>query len=153
MDRNRTTDELASAAFLSEDLRRVLHRLSRRLRREAQDLAVSPLHALLLAAIRENPGIGVKDLARLERLRGPTISGHVKAMEALGLIERGPSDPNDRRRVRLVVAKKGIATLEGIKRSRVDWLARRLANLSPKSMTPSETRSTLCRRCSIDRRC
>jgi DNA-binding MarR family transcriptional regulator len=127
------TDELTNAMSLSEDLRRVLHRLSRQLRRESRVLAISPLHALLLAAIRENPGIGVSELARLERLQGPTISGHVKAMEALGLIGRGPPDPDDRRRVGLVVTKEGALILEEIKRSRVDWLARKLATLSPEA--------------------
>ncbi len=125
--------ELTDAISLSEDLRRVLHRLSRQLRREGQNLAISPLHALLLAAIRENPGIGVSELARLERLRGPTISGHVKAMVSLGLIERGTPDPDDRRRVGLVVTPQGDAIIEGIKRSRTDWLARKLANLSPEA--------------------
>lgn len=123
----------SGATSLSEDLQRVFHRLSRRLRRESHDLDVSPLHALLLVAIRKNPGIGVGELAELERLRGPTISAHIKAMEALGLVERGPQDPNDRRRVSLVVTKDGAAIVESIKRSRVDWLARKLAGLSPQS--------------------
>jgi hypothetical protein len=68
------------ALALADDLRPVLHRLYRQLRRETEDLnrGVSPLQNLLLAAIIEHPGIGVADLARIEKLRGPTISGHIK---------------------------------------------------------------------------
>ena len=54
-------------------------------------------------------------------------------MEALDLVERRPSHPEDRRRVGLVVSKKGTAIIEAIKRSRADWLAQRLAALSPEA--------------------
>jgi len=124
------TAQSLSAKSLSEELRSVLHHLLRRLRREGHDHGVSPLHAFLLAAILEHPGIGVGELAALERLRGPTISGHIKAMEALGLVERGPR-PDDRRRVGLLATAKGSRTIEAIRRSRTDWLARKLAALSP----------------------
>jgi DNA-binding MarR family transcriptional regulator len=131
MTRAAQTDDLKAAKSLSEELRFVLHRLVRQVKRESQDLGVSPLHLLLLASIRENPGIGVSELAHLERLRGPTISEHVKTMEALGLVKRGAPDPDDRRRVGLLVTKKGSTVIEAIKRSRTDWLARKLAKLSP----------------------
>jgi DNA-binding MarR family transcriptional regulator len=133
MSRGKPQQDLKEAMALTEELRPALQRLFRQLRREGQDLGISPLHALLLAALREHPGIGVSELARLEKLRGPTISGHVKAMEALGLIERKPSHPDDRRRVGLVVSKKGTAIIEAIKRSKTAWLAQRLAALSPEA--------------------
>jgi DNA-binding MarR family transcriptional regulator len=120
-----------SAKSLSEDLRFVLHRLFRQVRRESQDLGVSPGRLLLLAAIREKPGIGVAELAQLERLRGPTVSAHINALEALGLVKRSPPDPNDRRHVGLVVTRKGTTIIEAIKRSRADWLTRKLAQLPP----------------------
>jgi DNA-binding MarR family transcriptional regulator len=125
------TGDLRTAKSLSEDLRFVLQRLIRQVRRESRDRGVSPCHLLLLAAIREKPGIGVVELAQLERLRGPTVSGHIKALEALGLVKRGPPDPNDRRHVGLVITKKGAAIIEAIKRSRSDWLAMKLAQLPP----------------------
>src|SRR5580698_1087817 len=85
---------------LADELRSALQRLLRQLRRQAYepDLGVSPLQNLLLTAIIEHHGIGVGDLARLENLRGPTISGRVKAMEAAGLVTRTAPDPKDRRR-------------------------------------------------------
>ncbi len=109
MNERALADEAADSLALSEDLQRVLHRLGRQLRRENQELAISPLHLLLLVAIRKNPGIGVGELARLEHVRGPTITGHVKTLTGLGLVGLGPPDPEDRRRVGLVVTEKGPA--------------------------------------------
>jgi DNA-binding MarR family transcriptional regulator len=118
---------------LADALRPALHRLYRQLRRQsdAPDVGVSPLQNLLLAAIIEHPGIGIGDLARLERLRGPTISGHIKTMEAAGLVKRVAPALEDRRRTGLAVTDKGRAILEALKRRRRDWLAQQLARLSP----------------------
>ena len=128
-----TDDVRQQAAALAEELRPVLHRLHRQLRRNTVDLgrSVSPLQNLLLAAISEQPGVGVGELARIEKLRGPTISGHIKALVAAGLVARKPPDANDRRRVGLLVTPKGRASLETARRRKRDWLAGRLAHLSP----------------------
>ena len=131
MTRTPPTEDLNTAESLSDDLRFVLHRLFRQVRREGQDLGVSPCHLLLLAAIREKPGIGVAELAQIERLRGPTVSAHINTLEALGLVKRGPPDPSDRRHIGLVVTKKGITIIESIKRRRADWLTQKLAQLPP----------------------
>lgn len=120
-----------NAVEIAEALRPVLHRLLRELRRESQHPEVSPLQALLLASIIKHPGIGVTELAALENVRGPTISGHVKTMESLGLVEREANDPDDRRRIGLVATKKARDIVKAIKRNRTDWLAGRLAALSP----------------------
>ncbi|WP_322015198.1 MarR family winged helix-turn-helix transcriptional regulator [Paraburkholderia sp. J12] len=123
--------DLAAALEIAEALRPVLHRLLRELRRESQHPEVSPLQALLLASIIKHPGIGVTELAALENVRGPTISGHIRSMEQLGLVEREANDPEDRRRIGLVATKKARDVIKAIKRNRTDWLARRLAALSP----------------------
>lgn len=124
-------DDLAATLALAEALRPILHRLMRELRRESHHEAVSPLQALLLASIAKHPGIGVSELAALENVRGPTISGHIKAMEGMGLVERAAGDPDDRRRVGLVATKKARDIIKAIKRNRTDWLTRRLAALAP----------------------
>lgn len=122
---------LEEAHALAEILRPALHRLHRQLRRESDEPGLSPLHALLLAAILRQPGIGVAELARMEKLRGPTISGHVKAMERNGLIMRAAPDPNDRRRNGLVATDRGEEIIRNMKQKRTDWLASELAKLSP----------------------
>ncbi|AYG57957.1 MarR family transcriptional regulator [Rhizobium jaguaris] len=125
--------ELEEAMALAEALRPALHRLYRQLRREVEDPGISPLQALLLVAILRQPGIGVAELARLEKLRGPTISGHIKAMECEGLVTRSAPDPEDRRRNGLIATDKGRALIKGIKQRRTDWLAFELAKLSPEA--------------------
>ncbi|MET1027761.1 MAG: MarR family transcriptional regulator [Dongiaceae bacterium] len=126
-------DPKDDALALADELRPALHRLYRQLRRESEalDLGISPLQNLLLAVILEHPGIGVGDLARLEKLRSPTISGHIKAMETAGLVTRAVPQPDDRRRVGLLVTEKGREIIEALRRHRRDWLARQLAALSP----------------------
>ncbi|AYG65085.1 MULTISPECIES: MarR family transcriptional regulator [unclassified Rhizobium] len=122
---------IEDAYALAEALRPALHRLYRQLRRESDEAGLSPLHALLLVAIIRQPGIGVAELARMERLRGPTISGHVKAMERDGLIARAEPDPNDRRRNGLIATEKGQEFIRRLKQRRTDWLAAELVKLSP----------------------
>ena len=78
----------------------------------------------MLAAIRERPGIGVGELARLENLRGPTVSAQIKAMEAAGIVRRETPNPDDRRRVGLVATEKGRAIVTALRRRRADWLTR-----------------------------
>src|SRR5260370_9485253 len=120
------------ALALADEVRPGLSRLYRRRRREREDLnrGVSPLQNLLLGAIIEHPGIGVGDLARIEKLRGPTISGHVKRLESAGLIARAAPLSEDRRRVGLMATARGRGSIEAIKRRRRDWLAHPLANMS-----------------------
>lgn len=114
---------------LTETLRPVLLRLSRRLRQEAQKAGVSALDALLLMHIHRHPGIGVCDLADAERLSRPTMSGHVKRLEAAGWITRA-DHADDGRRSGLAVTAPGEARLDEIRRLRNDWLSSRLAQLS-----------------------
>lgn len=125
--------ELEEAMALAEALRPALHRLYRQLRRENDEPGISPLQALLLVAILQQPGIGVAELARLENLRGPTISGHIKAMEREGLVTRSAPDPEDRRRSGLIPTDKGRALIQGIKQKRTNWLAAELSKLSPEA--------------------
>jgi DNA-binding MarR family transcriptional regulator len=120
----------SESAALAEELRAVLHRLSRQLRRESTQHGTSPLQMLMLALICDHPGIGVGELARMEKLRGPTVSGHVKALEVAGLVTRSEPDPEDRRRIGLHPSEQGRAEVLALRRRRVDWLAKALDALS-----------------------
>lgn len=118
------------AIELADELRAVLRQLMRRLRQEGEeDLSGLSLHQkLLLSRIEMHPGIGVAELARQEKLRGPTMSGHVKALEQAGLVQRTP-DPEDRRRAGLRLTGLGRQVLGDIRNRRRDWLAGELARL------------------------
>jgi DNA-binding MarR family transcriptional regulator len=115
---------------LADALRPGLLRVSRRLRQEAQKAGLSAQDALLLGQIRSTPGIGVSALADAEQTSRPTMSEHVKRLEAAGLVRR-TQDTEDARRSGLEITPGGLETLDAIRAQRNDWLAARLARLSP----------------------
>ncbi len=121
------------AIALADELRTALHHVFRRIRQEGDSdpHGLSLQHKLLLSTISRTPGIGVAELARMEKLRGPTMSGHIKALENAGLVRRDAPNPEDRRRVGLLLTPQGAAVIEDIRSRRLDWLARKLAQLQP----------------------
>jgi DNA-binding MarR family transcriptional regulator len=116
---------------LAEGLRPLVLRLSRQLRRQSHHLGLSPLDALLLGGVRKNDGIGVSELADLEQISRPTMSAHVKRLEAAGWLARLAPSIEDKRRVGLTLTPAGAKALDAVRRRRNDWLAKRLATLSP----------------------
>jgi DNA-binding MarR family transcriptional regulator len=110
-------------------LRPVLLKLNRHLRREIHSLGVTGGQASLLFTIQRQPGIGVRELAALERMSAPGMSKYVGRLEAAGLIVREPSD-EDRRRIGLRVSPEGERVLRSVKSRRTAWLAARLKQLS-----------------------
>ncbi|QUD87351.1 MarR family winged helix-turn-helix transcriptional regulator [Phenylobacterium montanum] len=123
----------AEVAALAEALRPALLRLSRRLRQQSQSLGLSPLDAMILGAIRKVEGIGVSELADREQMSRPTMSAHVKRLEAAGYVARLEPDAEDRRRVGLNLTAKGAKALDAVRRRRNDWLAQELAKLPPEA--------------------
>jgi DNA-binding MarR family transcriptional regulator len=117
---------------LAERLRPIILRLGRQVRREAQRSGVSPLDAMLLSAIQRQPGIGVSELAELERMTRPAMCEHVKRLEEGGWIARAaPAADADQRRVALSATAAGAAALDSIRQRHNDWLISRLAALPP----------------------
>jgi len=115
---------------LADALRPALLRLSRRLRNEAQRAGMSAQDAIVLGLVKAYPGIGVSGLAEAEQTSKPTMSGHVKRLEAEGLIARA-EDLADGRRSGLTLTPAGVRKLDQIRAQRNDWLAKRLARLEP----------------------
>jgi DNA-binding MarR family transcriptional regulator len=105
-------------------------KLNRHLRREIHSLGVTGGQASLLFTIQRQPGIGVRELAALERMSAPGMSKYVGRLEAADLIEREASD-EDRRRVGLRVSSEGERVLRSVKSRRTAWLAARLRGLTP----------------------
>jgi DNA-binding MarR family transcriptional regulator len=123
-------DTPADIIALAEALRPALLRVSRRLRLEAQKVGLSAQDALLLGQIRKKPGIGVSALADAERISRPTMSAHIKRLEGEGLVAK-TVEAQDARRSGLTITAAGERKLQVIQRARNDWLAARLARLSP----------------------
>ena len=128
-----STDLPQDAIALADELRTALHHVFRRLRQESDNdpSGLTLQQKMLISTISLNPGIGVAELARQEKLRGPTMSGHIKALETLNLVKRDAPDPDDRRRSGLLLTEHGTTVLQDLRARRLDWLARRLAQLPP----------------------
>jgi DNA-binding MarR family transcriptional regulator len=118
---------------LAEALRPALLRLTRQLRKESQRFGMSPLDVMLLSLVKHREGIGVSELADLEQMSRPTMSSHVKRLEQAGWIARQAPDSDDKRRVGLILTPAGRRAMEAVRRQRNDWLAGRLAALSPEA--------------------
>ena len=119
----------AELSALAEALRGPLLRVSRKLRQEAQKAGLSTQDALILGYIRKHPGAGVSELADADQISRPTMSAHVKRLEAAGWLTRS-DDAEDGRRSGLAVTAAGARKLDAIQRLRNDWLSARLARLT-----------------------
>ena len=119
-----------SATDLANELRPILVRLGRELRKETTHLGVTGGQVTLLYLISQNPGIGVGALAERERIATPTASGLVDRLERAQLIERVRSE-TDRRRVGLTITAAGRRKLIAVRARRTVWLAQRLRLLEP----------------------
>jgi DNA-binding MarR family transcriptional regulator len=123
-------DAATDPALVADALRPALLRISRRLRQESNKAGVSALDAMLLGEINRQPGIGVCDLADGEQIARPTMSLHVKRLEAAGWIARS-GHADDGRRSGLAITDAGLRQLDAIRARRNDWLAERLAQTPP----------------------
>jgi DNA-binding MarR family transcriptional regulator len=128
------TNEMAvqtlESLAVANRLRPALLKLARELRRESHALGVTGGQVSLLIQIQKNRGIGVRDLAALERISPASMSGYVDRLERAGLVQRTP-DLNDRRRQGLSLTAEGERVLRSVKSRRTAWLAARLEQLSP----------------------
>jgi len=122
--------ELVDIAALTEALRPPLLRVSRRLRQEGQKAGLSAQETLILGYLKKNPGAGVSELADFEQISRPSMSSHVKRLEAAGWIAR-TDDAEDGRRQGLTVTPAGLRKHAAAQALRNDWLAARLRKLSP----------------------
>ena len=124
------------SAKLAAELRPSILRLSRHLRREAQRGGSSSLDAQLLGTLREEPGLGVSELADMEQMSRPAMSAHIKRLMQLGYVQRdGAKADADRRRIGLSITRSGTTYLRTVSERRVDWLAERLAELGADDRT------------------
>ena len=120
---------IADPLVVANELRPVLLRLARELRKETEQLGVTSRQVTLLWLIRGNPSLSLRELATEERISPPALSGHVARLEKAGLIER-VRDEGDRRRVDLTLTDEGERLLKRVRARRTTWLADRLRGLN-----------------------
>ena len=122
-----------SSESVAAELRPVLLRLSRELRKETEQLGITARQATLLWLVKQRPGLSLAELAAEEGISAPALSGHVDRLERAGLIERIRSS-EDRRRVGLALTDDGARMMRRVRARRTTWLAERLGALEPSEL-------------------
>src|SRR2546425_7965009 len=120
----------ADPTALANRLRPVLLQLNRQLRRELHALGVRGGRVSLLVQTKYHPGIGIRELAALERMWVPGMSKFISRLEEAGLVQRAPVE-GDQRRVGLTLTAAGQKVLRSVKSKRTAWLSARLRELEP----------------------
>jgi DNA-binding MarR family transcriptional regulator len=118
---------------LANRLRPVLLKLNRELRREIHSLGVTGGQVGLLVQIKARPGIGMRELAAVERMSVPGMSKFIAKLEDAGLVQRAPVE-GDQRRVGLSLTPAGHKVLRSVKSKRTAWLAARLGQLEAQQL-------------------
>ena len=126
-----------SPELVADDLRPVLLRLARELRKETEQLGVTARQSTLLWLVKRSPGLSLAELAAEEGISPPALSGHVDRLERAGLLERVRST-EDRRRVGLRLTDEGMKLMRRIRARRTTWLAGRLQGLEPAELETIE---------------
>jgi DNA-binding MarR family transcriptional regulator len=122
---------------VASDLRPVLLRLARELRKETEQLGITARQATLLWLVKRSPGLSLAELAAEEGISAPAMSGHVDRLERAGLLERLRSS-DDRRRVGLRLTEEGERLMRRVRARRTTWLADRLKALEPSELEAIE---------------
>ena len=122
---------------VANQLRPVLLRLARGLRKETEQLGITSRQVTLLWLIRENRGLSLRELAAEEGISAPALSGHVDRLEKAGLLGR-VRDESDRRRVGLTLTDDGERLLKRVRARRTTWLADLLRGLDEDELVALE---------------
>lgn len=122
----------ASTASQASQLRVSVARLARRLRQEgsAADQDATPSQLTALATLYRDGPMTLGELAAAERVKPPSMTRVVAALEERGLVKREPS-AEDGRVVDVHVTHEGRRSHEEYRKRRDAWLCRRLQTLSP----------------------
>jgi DNA-binding MarR family transcriptional regulator len=123
--------------MVAAELRPVLLRLARELRKETEQLGITARQATLLWLVKRSPGLSLAELAAEEGISAPAMSGHVDRLERAGLLERLRSS-DDRRRVGLRLTDEGERLMRRVRARRTTWLADRLKALEPSELEAIE---------------
>ena len=117
---------------LGEDLITTAARMVRWVPKE-NGFGISLAAARLLARLHDNGPTRISDLALAERCSQPTITNHVKRLEAARLVERA-ADPRDARAWMIKLTKKGFQQLDSMRASIGTTLEPYLATMSKRDI-------------------
>ena len=121
---------VSDVAPLASELRLAVHRLTRRLRQQTSTDGLTLTQTSALAVIwREGP-LSAGDLAAREKVRPPSITRVLAALEAMGLVGR-EENPKDGRQVVVRITPLGHQRMEAYVLERELWLTQQLAEFEP----------------------
>jgi DNA-binding MarR family transcriptional regulator len=130
----KTGDDSDATMRITDVLRPAIHRLGRRLRREAASAGMSTVDLYVLGTIKLRPGIGVSELAELEHITRPTMSSHVKRLREKGWVIVGDDTGGDQRRSSVTITDEGLGALDKVKSRSNDWLTKKIGELAPEQI-------------------
>jgi DNA-binding MarR family transcriptional regulator len=128
----------ADPVTLANELRPVLLQIARQLRQEVHPLGVTGGQVSLLASIRQESGIGLRELATREGVSPAAMCRHIDRLEAAELVRRVPERDGDRRRIGLEVTAEGERVLRLVRSRRTAWLASKLKQLESEQLDTLE---------------
>lgn len=126
--REKTDD--TSLTDAAAQLRLGIVRTARRLRQEAaaEATGLTPTSTSALATVERHGPLTPSELAKLERVRRPTVTRTLGCLEREGLVERTP-DPADGRSSLVSVNAVGRERLRRLRRRKNAYLAKRMRDL------------------------
>jgi len=128
-------------------LRTAIVRTARRLRQEAaaETTGLTPTSVAALATIERHGPLTPSEIARIERVKRPTITRTLGCLEREGLIDRAP-DPADGRSALVSVNAAGRERLRRLRGRKNAYLARRMRDLSPEEVETLERAAEILER-------
>jgi len=120
---------MATIAEQSTELRLATFRLSRRIRAEKSDEALSDGQIAVLGNLYRNGTQTLGQLAERERVSAPSMNRTVNCLEEGGYLTR-VADDVDRRKVNIALTEAGRAVVKATISKRDAWLTNRLRELS-----------------------
>jgi len=137
--------DAADIPALAAELRTALLRAARRLRVERSDGEISAGQLSVLGFLhREGPSTP-RAIAAFERVRPPSLTRTLTALQDLGLVER-VAHPHDGRQVLIALTGAGHAAVTLTRSRRDAWLAQVLSGFSPVERTALATALDVLRR-------
>ena len=115
-------DKFHGVDAVADRLHSAAIRLLRRLRLQDAAMGIGPAQASALSVLVFGGPMSLKELARAEQVRPPTMSRIVRGLKRARLVERRIA-ADDRRRIILAASKKGHVVLQQGRRRRVALLA------------------------------
>ena len=120
---------MATIAEQSSELRLATFRLSRRLRAEKTDEALSDGQVAVLGVLFRHGAQTLTQLAERERVSAPSMNRTVNCLEETGYLQR-VADDLDRRKANISLTDAGRELVKATTSKRDAWLTMRLRELS-----------------------